>query len=363
MKKARKYGKTTLSDVALAASVSAATVSRALYDPSLVSAGTLARVEKAVADLGYVPNMAARALASRRTNVIGALIPSVTNNVFSDVLRAMYDSIEGTRYQLQLGNTRYSAIEEEKLLRIFLSQRPAGLIVAGFDQSPAARKLLEQADCPLVQIMEAGDDPVDMMVGFSHRRAAYDAVVHLIGQRYRRIGFIGARMDPRTRRRLQGFTDALNEAGLFDEGLIVTTAYPSSTTLGAHLLGDLLGRRPDVDAVFCINDDLAVGALFESQRRRISVPDELGICGFNDFEIMSATHPSLTSVLTNREEMGSRAIEMLIDAIEGRGPNEKLVDIGYTVMARESTDRSYLAIKPPMAGLPRARSGKKTIRQ
>ena len=211
--------------------------------------------------------------------------------------------------------------------------------------------------------METGDNPADMMVGFSHRRAAHDAVVHLIGQGYRRIGFIGARMDPRTQRRLQGFKDALNEAGLFDEELIVTTAYPSTTTLGAQLLGDLLGRRPDVDAVFCINDDLAVGALFESQRHRISVPDELGICGFNDFEIMSATHPSLTSVLTNREEMGSRAIEMLIEAIEGRGPETRLVDVGYTVMARESTDRSNLAAKPPMAGLPRARSGKKAIRQ
>ncbi len=341
MRKPKAHGKITLSDVASAASVSAATVSRALYDPSLVSAEALARIQKAVADLDYVPNFAARALASKRTSVIGGLIPSVTNNVFSDVLRAMYDSVEGTRYQLQLGNTRYSTIEEEKLLRTFLSQRPAGLIVTGIDQSKAARRLLEQADCPIVQIMEIGDDPVDMMVGFSHRRAAHDGVVHLIAQGYRRIGFIGARMDPRTQRRLQGFREALGESGLLDEQLIVTTTHPSSTTLGSHLLADLLGRRPDADAVFCINDDLAVGALFESQRRRLSVPDELGICGFNDFEIMSATHPSLTSVFTNREEMGGRAVAMLIQAIEKRGPDEKLVDIGYKVMARESTDRSH----------------------
>ncbi len=353
MKKPRKHGKITLSDVASAASVSAATVSRALYDPSLVSGDTLARIEKAVADLGYVPNYAAQALASRRTNVVGALIPSVTNNVYSDVLRGMYDAIEGTRYQLQLGNTRYSAMEEERLLRTFLSQRPAGLIVTGFDQSRAARKLLDEADCPIVQIMETGDDPVDMMVGFSHRRAAHDAVLHLIEQGYRRIGFIGARMDPRTGRRLQGFKDALNEAGLLDERLIVTTTHPSSATLGAHLLGDLLGRRPDVDAVFCINDDLAVGVLFESQRRRLSVPDELGICGFNDFEIMSATQPSLTSVLTNRGEMGRRAIDMLLQAIEGRGPEARLVDIGHTVMPRESTARRRSAGQAvrPMADL------------
>ena len=338
----RRHGKITLSDVAAAASVSAVTVSRALRDPARVSGETLARIEKAVAELGYVPNFAAQALASKSTNVIGALIPSVTNNVFSAVLRGMYDVVEGTRYQLQLGNTRYSAIEEEKLLRTFLSQRPAGLIVAGFDQSQAARALLDAAGCPVVQIMETGDDPVDMMVGFSHRRAAHDAVAHLVGQGYRRIGFLGARMDPRAQRRLRGYADALDEAGLFDETLLTTTTHPSSTMLGSQMFADLLGRRPDVDAVFCINDDLAVGVLFEAQRRRIAVPDALGICGFNDFEIMSATYPSLTSVLTNRKEMGRRAVEMLIAAIEGRGPETKLVDLGYEVIARESTARRHV---------------------
>ncbi len=359
----RRHGKITLSDVASAANVSAVTVSRALRDPEQVSAKTLARIEAAVAALGYVPNFAAQALASKSTTVIGALIPSVTNNVFSDVLRGMYDAIEGTRYQLQLGNTRYSAIEEEKLLRTFLSQRPAGLVVTGIDQSQAARHLLDGAGCPIVQIMEIGDDPVDMMIGFSHRRAARDAVNHLIEQGYRRIGFIGARMDPRTQRRLQGYRDALGGAGLLDEQLIVTTTHPSSTTLGAHLLADLIGRRPDVDAVFCINDDLAVGVLFEAQRRRLAVPDGLGICGFNDLEIMSAAHPSLSSVLTNRGEMGRRAVEMLIQAIEGRGPDEKLVDIGYTVMTRESTDLSHRAPVPPVAGVRSRRvpPGKKAV--
>ncbi len=360
----RHHGKITLADVAAAAGVSAATVSRALYDRSLVSGETLARIDRAVADLGYVPNFAAQALASRRTNVIGALIPSVTNNVFSDVLHGMYESVEGTRYQLQLGNTRYSTIEEEKLLRVFLSQRPAGLVVSGIDQSAASRAMLESAGCPVVQIMDISDTPVDMMVGFSHRRAAHDAVAHLIEGGYRRIGLIGARMDPRTQRRLQGFRDALGEAGLLDERLIVTTTHPSSATLGGQLLGDLLGRRPDVEAVFCINDDLAVGALFESQRRRIAVPDDLGICGFNDLEIMSATHPSLTSVLTNRDEMGRRAIDMLVQAIEGHGPDEKVIDLGYAVVARESTSRLQRAGLPPPTAIRGAtvQVGKKGIR-
>lgn len=139
MRKARRSGRVTLAEVAREADVSAITVSRALRGPEQVSEATMARIEAAVRKLGYVPDMAARALASRHTNVIGVLIPSVTNNVFSDVLRGIYDAIDGTRYHLQLGNTRYSVLEEENLLRIFLSQRPAGLIVSGIDQSPATR--------------------------------------------------------------------------------------------------------------------------------------------------------------------------------------------------------------------------------
>ncbi|MCT7373776.1 LacI family DNA-binding transcriptional regulator [Chelativorans salis] len=343
MRKPRRSGKVTLSDVAAAADVSAITVSRALRNPSVVSDDALARIEKAVADLGYVPNLAAQALASKRTNVIGALIPSVTNNVFSDVLRGIYDAIHGTRFQLQLGNTRYSAMEEEKLLLTFLSQRPAGLIVSGIDQSRTARTLLETADCPVVQIMETGPDPVDMMVGFSHLDAARAAVEHLIAAGYSRIAFLGARMDPRTQRRLQGYRQALEQAGLHDESLVVTTPQSSSISLGAHLLGDLLARRPDADAVFCNNDDIALGTLFEAQRRRIPIPGALGICGFNDLEMMQTAWPSLTSVRTHRSGMGQDAVAMLISAIEGRRPDNPVVDLGFEVMARESTRRSPMA--------------------
>jgi LacI family gluconate utilization system Gnt-I transcriptional repressor len=112
-----------------------------------------------VGDLGYVTDQAASALSSSRSNLIGVLIPSVTNNVFADVLRGIYSVLEAERYRLQPANSRYSTLEEERLLRIFLSQRPAGLIVSGIDQSEASRKLLFRADCPVVQIMETGPDP------------------------------------------------------------------------------------------------------------------------------------------------------------------------------------------------------------
>jgi len=338
MRKPRKSGRVTLSDVAAAAKVSAITVSRALRDPSSVSSGALESVERAVNELGYIPNQAAQALASNRTNVIGALIPSVTNSVFADVLRGIYDAIEGTPFQLQLGNTRYSVFEEEKLVRTFLSQRPAGLIVSGIDQTDATRDLLAASGVPIVQIMETGPHPIDLMVGFSHRLAARAGVDHLIEAGYARIAFLGARMDPRTQRRLSGYRDAMARLRI-DEDLILTTPQPSSVVLGGQLLGDLLARRPDVEAVFCNNDDIALGALFEAKRRNIDVPGRLGISGFNDLEYMEAAAPSLTSVRTHRGAMGAQAVQMLECAIRGDRPHKRVVNVGYEVMARESSHR------------------------
>jgi LacI family gluconate utilization system Gnt-I transcriptional repressor len=295
--------------------------------------------EQAVDELGYVPDPAARALASARADVIGVLIPSVTNNVFTEVLRGVYAAAENTTLHVQLAHTRYSVMEEERLLRSLRSRRVAGLIVAGVDQSEASRSLLKRFDCPVVQIMELGPDPIDMMVGFSHRDAAAAGTRHVIAAGYRRIAFLGARMDPRTQRRLDGFTEAMRAAGLFDETLVVTTPRPSSVTLGCEMASELMSRSSDVDAVVCNNDDLAIGVLFECQRRRIAVPEAMGICGFNDLEMTAVTNPPITSVRTHRLEMGRRATEMLFARIEGREVGTPIVDLGYEVVVRRSTSR------------------------
>jgi LacI family gluconate utilization system Gnt-I transcriptional repressor len=338
----RGAGRPTITDVAKRAGVGAITVSRALREPGRVSDELRAKISAAIEELGYVPDRIARARASARADVVGVLVPSLTNNVFADVVRGIYDGLGDTSFQIQIGNTHYSGLEEERLLQVFLSQRPAALIVSGIDQTPAARQLLETAGCPIVQIMELGPDPVDMMIGFSHFDAGHTATRHLLESGYRRVAFVGARMDPRSQRRLAGYRAAMETAGLFDQRLVTTTPVPSSVSLGRDLFRDALAKVPSLDGVFCNNDDIALGVLFECHRASIAVPQTIGISGFNDLDMMQVAFPSVTSVRTPRYEIGRQAVLMARAAIAGSRPENLVADLGFELKRRESTDRSKI---------------------
>lgn len=333
------YRAATLKEVAAEAGVSLITASRALRTPEMVSPKTRQKIAEAVNRIGYAPNQAARALASARSSIIGIIVPSVTNLVFTDVLRGVYDAIEGTDLQVQLGNSRYTPQKEEQLLRVFAAQRPAGLIVAGRDQAPPARTMLRQLGCPVVQVMDIDSAPVDMSIGFDHTEAGRAATQHLLDQGYRRIGFLGARMDTRARRRLDGYSAALSQSGLAEDRLVLTTPQPSSVSLGGQMLAEFLARIPDADAVFCNNDDIAMGALFECQRRGMKVPQQFGVMGFNDLEYADAIVPSLSTVRTPRYTTGRRAVEMIVAANNGQRPELASVDLGFELMPRQSTAR------------------------
>ncbi|WP_138468770.1 LacI family DNA-binding transcriptional regulator [Poseidonocella sp. HB161398] len=331
----------TLADVAQEAGVSAITVSRTIRSPEIVSERARRKVEAAIERLGYTPDPAASALASRTTSTIGLLVPSLTNNVFADVLRGVYEGVESTRFFVQIGNYRYSALHEEGLIRNFLSQKPAGLIVSSTDQTPEGRRLLETAPCPVVQIMDLRDGAVDMSVGFDQVAAVRKAAQHLLDCGYRRPGFLSARMDPRAQRRLNGFRDFAAANGVLGEDRIITTPQPSSVGMGGHLLEQLFSQAPDTDAVLCNNDDLAVGALMEAKRRHVAVPEQLGICSYNDIEMSRHMVPALTAVATPRREIGQRAIEMLLAEIAERGSvRDRHLDLGSELMIRESTRRA-----------------------
>lgn len=334
----RSKGRVTLSDVAKVVGVSAITVSRALNDPDKVNPKLRVRIEQAVSDLGYVPNRAARSLATSSTQTLAVVIPTISNAVFSNVLKGIYDQTAGHNYEVLFANTYYSLHNEEKVIAKLLAQHPDGIITTGLDITERSKSMLLAANIPLVQIMEVGTgDVLDMCVGFSHFDAGVAMAEYLIAQGNRHIGFIGAQMDFRSQRRMQGFLSKLADAGRETDKYLLTTTTPSDIKLGGQLLGDLLAKQPEVDAIFCNNDDLAYGAIFECQRRKLRMPEQISIAGFNDLDASASINPSLTTIRTPLYEIGSRAAELLINTIKGRPVVSKTLDLGFELIVRDST--------------------------
>jgi LacI family gluconate utilization system Gnt-I transcriptional repressor len=337
-----------LSDVAERAGVSAVTVSRAIRHPEMVTPKLRKRIEKAIHDLAYVPNRAASMLASSRTHLIGVVVSSLTNGVFADFLRALHDLLLPEGLQVMVLDSRYVPEEEETAIATLLGQHPEAMIVSSIDQTPRARQLLKRSGIPVVQTMELAKSPIDINIGLSHEQAGYAATRFLIDLGHRRIGIIGAPRDPRLYNRIAGYERAMREAGLDMTGLAGRSFNPSTVALGGELMRGLFERRPDIEAVFCCNDDLALGALFECHRLGISVPDRISLIGFNDLEYAACAYPALTSVLTPRYEMGRKTAEIVLEIIRGSGkrPQRRRIDIGFKIMERESTRPR--AVKPPI---------------
>ncbi|UXH76836.1 LacI family DNA-binding transcriptional regulator [Roseateles amylovorans] len=333
-KRRRATGRVTLQDVALAAEVSPITASRALRGERGVAVELVERVREAVARLGYVPDPAARALASSRSNQVAVLIPLLSNALFVDLLDEAQRTLLAAGYQSLIGITHYQPEEEEALLRSYLMNRPAGLLVTGFDRTDEARALIQGSGIPCVHVMENRRDEGLYSVGFSQQSAGHAMTAELRRRGYSRIAFAAAQLDPRTLQRAAGYRAAMGE--LHDPALEFMDAAPSSFALGAELLERVMREAPDVDAVFFNNDDLAQGALLQALRRGWRVPEQVAIVGFNDLTGGDQMLPPLSTVRTPRGEIGLRAGEMLVSLMRGDTVPEPCLDLGFELVLRDS---------------------------
>jgi LacI family transcriptional regulator, gluconate utilization system Gnt-I transcriptional repressor len=329
----------TLDDVAKRAGVSAVTASRALRKPETVSVLLRSRVERAARELAYVPNQLASALASSRTGRIGAIVTSLTNGVFDDYLRALHDIFEPAGFQVFVLNSNYAAGREEAAILTALGQFPEALILAGVEQTPQARRALRQAGVPIVQTMELAEDPIDVNIGLSHFDGGRAAARHLFELGHRHVGHLAAPLDSRARKRVAGYIEVVEEFG--GKPVIAVSEIPSNVGLGGDLLVELMQTAPRTTAIFCGNDNLALGALFECQRRGIRVPQDISIIGYNDLEFSASACPSLSTVATPRYEMARQAAGIILEIVRGSGdrPKHRRIDLGFQVIKRESTAR------------------------
>lgn len=333
----RSSGRTTLADVARHAGVSPITVSRALRGERGVDPKLVQRVQEAVQSLGYVPDPAARALASQKSSQVLVLVPLLSNALFVDLLEAVHRTLFPEGFQPLIGVTHYDSAEEELLLRTYLPHRPAGLLVTGFDRSATALQLIAQSGVPCVHLMETSSAPGVACVGFSQADAGAAITQHLVERGRRRIAFCGAQLDPRVLQRAEGYRRCLRAAGLYDPQLELLSPERSSIALGARLFEQMLQQMPDIDAIFFCNDDIAQGGLLAAHRLGVAVPARIAVAGFNDLAGSDQMVPPLTTVRTPRSEVGREGAGMLLGMMRGTQAQAGCVQLGYELVVRGST--------------------------
>ena len=330
----RGSGAVTLHDVAKLAGVAPITASRALNTPAQVSPEVLRKVTDAVTRTGYVRNVMAGGLASTRSRLVAAVVPTIAGPVFLQTVQSLTEALAEQGYQLMLGQSGYTDSREDALLEAIIGRRPDGIVLTGILHSVEGRRRLLAAGIPVVETWDLTPTPLDMLVGFSHAEVGR-AVVDFLRDKGRRRLAVVAGDDERSRRRHQAFCDAARAAGLPEVPLIYV---PAPTTLGSgrRALAELLAGTPGIDAVFCSADLLALGVMTEAQARGIAVPQQLAVVGFGDLEFAADLHPALSTVRIDSAAIGRQAARFIVERAEGREVAERVVDIGFSIVDRAS---------------------------
>jgi LacI family transcriptional regulator, gluconate utilization system Gnt-I transcriptional repressor len=328
-----------MSDVARMAGVSKMTVSRVLAGHSVAQA-TRERVQQAIDELGYVADAAAGALSSGRSEFVAVLVPSLASSNFSDTVRGLSATLEPHGLQLLLGDTDYDLAREERLVHSMLRYQPRCVALSGSQHTEGTRRLLERSRIPVVEMWDMPANPIDMAVGFSNIRAAREMVRYLKGRGYRKIGFLGGAsdLDLRGLERLKGYQQEIRAQGLGEPRVIRLGKSPITMSHGAPALDALLEQWPDTDAVMCVSDMSAFGAIMQCHRRGLSVPRDMAVVGFGNFEVAACCEPAITTVSVDAYGIGAQTGRLLLAATEagGEGRNARKVPIDYMVMSRES---------------------------
>lgn len=329
----------TMADVARVAAVSPMTVSRAFKRDSSVSDATRETILQAAETLGYVFDSTASNLRSQKSDFVAVTIPSINNANFADTLRGLSDGLQARGLQILLGSTNYDIHEEERLIEQLLRRRPGAVVVTGGKHTPRARRLLENAGVPVIEIWDLPTAPIGHVVGFSNAAAVRLLVDHLVAKGCTKIAFIGGDADRDTRGadRRAGFIAAMQAHGLDAMRLIAVGAPPISMREGAEAMARLIETLPDTEAVICVSDPSAFGALTECQRRGIAVPDRISIAGFGDYDIAAVAFPSLTTVNPFPREIGLQTAALLLEVLDAPDSPARVIAITPDLITRESS--------------------------
>lgn len=322
-------GQVTLTEVAKLAGVSTITVSRVLNTPEIVAEETRHAVQDAIAKTGYVPNLLAGGLASSKSRLIAAVVPTISGPVFLETIQSLTESLAIAGYQLMIGQTGYDQEREETLISAIIGRRPDGIFLTGVMHSVESRKRLKASGIPVVEAWDLTDKPIDRVIGFSHKAVGEEVAKFLKEKGKKDIAIITG-TDTRALIRRDSFCKTLG-----DKTRVINVDPPTTLEAGRAGLRQLL-KVGKVDAVFCSSDMLALGVLIEAQAQNIKIPEQLGVVGFADLSSSKDLQPALASVHIDGTLIGQLAAEYFTTGTIQSKRSAKVIDLGFSIISRAS---------------------------
>jgi LacI family gluconate utilization system Gnt-I transcriptional repressor len=324
----------TLEDVAKMVSVSPSTVSRAMSNPERVSKRTRERIEAAVAKIGFVPNLLAGGLAANRNHIIAFVVPTISLMMFNESVQLIVSELSQAGYRALLMYGRRPAAEMDKVMVDVLSLRPDGVVLMGADLSDTARQSLTRRRVPVVEVWDMPDDPIDMVVGFSHKQVGRRIGEYLLRRGYERPLLVwGAGSRAVT---MQEALSYVFVHGGRAAPAVRTCKFPPDFTDGREAMRAALAAEKRPDVVVCLSDWAAHGALVEARHNNQRVPQDIAVMGFGDLDFASQLEPSLTTVRINQPQLARAATECLLESLRGSGPANRVVNVEAALIERES---------------------------
>ena len=326
-------------EVAKRAGVSTATVSRVLSRPDVVSPDTRVRVLKAVERLGYAPNSVAKNLRTLKSRKLLVTVPDISNPFFALILQGIEDMAQRNGYAVLVGDTQHDEQREERYALMLKQKEADGLIFLGHRLPKLAASVVQELapNCaPIVNGCEFSADLGVPSVHIDNAKAASEAMEHLYGLGHRRIGVVtGPLLSPLSRDRLKGAVASASAQGA--EADVLVRHGDFSIRSGAEAASTLLEGSTRPTAIFCFNDEMAMGVIAEARSRGLRVPDNLSVVGFDDIRFAQCTDPPLTTVAQPMREIGERTVRLLLAILNGTQLSPMSITLPHTLQVRQST--------------------------
>ena len=304
-----------------------------------VKPATREKIQQTIDQLGYVPNLTARSLVSRRSNTVGAIVPILRSTLFSEAVQSLAKILQTNGVQLLVGASERSNAIESELMNAFVGRQADALVLTGFTHAPKTRERLKRYPGPVVETFNLRPDPIDLVVGYDNLEAARALTLQLLARGYRRVALVGGDFTNNDQAfdRQRGFFMAMKDAGLaVDPDYVVSLPQPTTIDSGKEAIRHLLSLplRPEL---VCFHSEIpAVGGLLECLRLGLSIPGDIALAGFGDLDISPNLPVPLTTVHVRSDEIGRITGELILRRLRGEEIDEPVVDVGYETVMRAS---------------------------